>query len=339
MSRILSETYESFLSRCIAGGHKEQETFRELTEVKEQFKTLKKRGNALGLQEGWEFEGAGETAESFRKGKEAFKKEGDVYAMLLALRKLVMHCKESLETERRRQEEEMRRKREQAEEKRRREREKRLAEEAERREREKREAEEEERRRQEEEARLQREEERRERAKRRAEEAERRRQEAEVSRRLVWSNVFGVGIALALLGALWGICHGLDEPFAKTGVVWPWCWWHIKFVVGLGIVTTLVLGVFTFGVKPGERNLISKERYKDVISPLISKYVAVYFLVVLGMFIYALCHLFGMLGFSIRAFGAGLLFVAEFPVVGITGMILGLLLNGLLWGQYEEPEE
>ncbi len=96
MSGNWSGTYESFLSRCIGGIHKEQEAFPELAKAMEDLKTLEERGMASGLQEGWVFEGPGKPTESYRKGKEVFEKEGDVYALLAACRTLAEHCEEVL---------------------------------------------------------------------------------------------------------------------------------------------------------------------------------------------------------------------------------------------------
>jgi formylglycine-generating enzyme required for sulfatase activity len=147
MSGNLAGTYQSFLTRCLGGVRWEQEAFRELPEAQKQLEALDRKGKSLDLPEGWMVEGTEEPVESYRKGKEAFEKEGDVYALLEAGRDLARHCEGTLK----RVAEELRRKREQeeaAEELRRQEeakRRKRQQEEEERRKREQEEAEERER--------------------------------------------------------------------------------------------------------------------------------------------------------------------------------------------------
>lgn len=122
MSGNLGGTYESFLTRCIEGARKEQEAFRELTKVVGQLEALKKRGHAAGLAKGWEDEGAGKLAAPM----DAFKQEGNVYALLSVFKGLESRFEEkvkaaeaALAEEARRKEEEARRKEE--EERRRRE--------------------------------------------------------------------------------------------------------------------------------------------------------------------------------------------------------------------------
>ncbi len=179
------------------------------------------------------------------------------------------------------------------------------------------------------------EEKRRELDRRWAENAVRRQQQAREHQKVVWSYVMGVGIAIGLLFGLWVISRGFDVSVAKTGLVWPWCWWHIKFIVGLGFVLNIILFILANETHPGTRDTISEERYKEIGSPQVGRFVVVSVVITLGMFIYALCHLFSVLGFSVRALGTGLLFVVEFPVVGMLGVLLTFLCNGLLWGHYE----
>jgi formylglycine-generating enzyme required for sulfatase activity len=126
------------------GVRKEQETLREFAGVTNKFELLEERGKALGLPDGWMFEGMGEVAESYRKGKEAFEKEGDVYAVLTPLKNLVQHHEKALQmrAEELQKQEEANRKREQEAEEERRHKREQEEEESKRRKREQQEAEE-----------------------------------------------------------------------------------------------------------------------------------------------------------------------------------------------------
>ena len=122
-------TYESFLGRCLEGVRQEQETLPELEKAVKSFEALIQKGYALGLRNRWWFAGAGVLGEAYRKGKEAFEREGDVYAYLAALGSLSKHGEEVLKAEERRLQEEAERRKREQEEKARRKREQKKAEE------------------------------------------------------------------------------------------------------------------------------------------------------------------------------------------------------------------
>jgi hypothetical protein len=158
----------------------------------------------------------------------------------------------------------------------------------------------------------------------------------DVQRRVVCSWILRIGSILAVLGICWGILRRFDVVFAQTGKVWPWCWWHLRFVVGLGFLVNLFL-ILTWTVwKPGNgKSSISSETAEKAVES-ISNFAMLNVLAAFGMFFYAVWHLFGVLGFSFRVFGMVLFFLLEYFVIIVGCFNLMMVCGGLLWGHYEE---
>jgi len=146
----------------------------------------------------------------------------------------------------------------------------------------------------------------------------------------------GLAAAAALALAFWCIGRGFEAALAETGRIAPWCWWHLKFVVGPSLLAVMVLATAYLLEESGGRGerVVSPERYDSHVAPTAWVPMVLVVCVVVEGTVYAVCHAFGVLGLSFRAIGLALLFLAEIPVVGLAGLIAFLLFHGKLWNRF-----
>jgi hypothetical protein len=163
-------------------------------------------------------------------------------------------------------------------------------------------------------------------------EEERRQQEAQKWR--VGATMAVWLAALAGLGAaFWFVGHGVDAALARDGTVGGWCWWHLRFVVGPGLLAAFALFVAQtavadalYGKKTGASD--ADENRAETWSAV---GLAAGMLLTLGSCGWAVWHAFALLGVSWRAIGVSLLYLVEFSVLGLCATGTGFLGRAFLW--------
>lgn len=152
--------------------------------------------------------------------------------------------------------------------------------------------------------------------------------------RLGWTWFSGIALVAMPLFVFFIRRHGFDVALARTKVVWPWCWWHLKFGVGVELLAIGGLAMVFAIVSEDDDKIVAGQRFENDVNPLIERFFMISVYVVIVMLICAIWHTFGTLGFAFRSFGVSLLLIGECLVHAMVASAAYFLFNGVLWHRY-----